>query len=345
MTSAPQPGFTRWSISSTTDPTALDRYREGLAGWYSASDFDPGALPRFFTDNVVRQFGDYVVGRGRSIGQTLMRGPRQIRESGLDGVVLLLDLGGMAGDIDGVSVSARPGTVHVRHLSRPSAARVATVDAVTIALPREVAPAWLLESRCHGASIDGGGAAGRVLANHMIALAAAAAQMTEEDGIASVDAALTLVEQSFHNSGRFSPDQTRALYAGIRAAATALIDRRLTDPDLDVGSLVGALRVSRATLFRAFAEEGGINTHIRQRRLQSARLALLARVGRRPTVAEVAHAHGFVSESHFSRLFRAAYGEAPGALGALAPGRSGAIHGQQIGDIRYDLVLGWIKGG
>ena len=342
MASVAPTDLTRWNISAVNDPTALDRYREGLAAWYRASDFDAQALPRFFTDNVVRQFGGYVVGRGRSIGQTLVRGPREIRHSDMDGVILLLDLGGMTGDIDGVSVNGRPGTVHVRHLSRPSAARVAAVDAITIALPRHAAPAWLLEPRYHGACINGGSAVGRVLVNHMAALAAAAAQMSVVEGVASVRAALTLAEQAFRSSGRFSPDQVRALYAGIRASATALIDQRLTDPDLNVGSLVSALGVSRATLFRAFPETGGISSNIRQRRLQSAREALIRRTGRQPTIAEIAHAHGFVSESHFSRLFSAAFGESPGAVGS--DGRD-VLHDLPQGEMRYDLVLGWIKGG
>lgn len=342
MATAARTDFTRWNISVVKDPTALDRYREGLAAWYSASDFDTHALPRFFTDNMVRLFGAYVVGRGRSIGQTLVRGPREIRHSGMDGVILLLDLGGITGDIDGVSVRGRPGTVHVRHLSRPSASRVEAVDAITIALPREVAPPWLLEPRYHGAYIDGGSAVGRVLVNHMTALAAAAPQMSVPEGVASVHAALTLAEQAFRNSGRFSPDQARALYAGIRASATALIDQRLKDPEFNIGSLVSALGVSRATLFRAFPETGGINSCIRQQRLQSAREALIRRTGRRPTVAEIAHAHGFVSESHFSRLFSAAFGESPGAAG---PGGRDVLQGSPQGDMRYDLVLGWIKGG
>lgn len=339
MTVAPQAHIARWNISAANDVDALDRYRDGLSDWYGATDFEEAALPRFFTDNLVCRFGDYVVGRGRSIGQVLVRGAHEIRRSHLDGVVLLLDLAGMDGDIDGVRVSGRPGTVHVRHLSRPSGARVAMVDAITIAIPREVAPVWILEPRFHGASIDDRPAIGRVLINHMTALSAAAPRMGCEEGIASVRAALTLAEKAFLNTGQLAPEQTRTVYAGIRASADALIDRRLIDPDLGIGSLIGALGVSRATLFRAFADNGGINGHIRRRRLHRARVALMERDGRSPTVAEIAHSHGFVSESHFSRLFRAAYGEAPGAVRA---GR--ALTPCGVGDMRYDLVLGWMSG-
>lgn len=331
----------QWSITTANDPDALDRYREGLADWYGASGFDEAKLPRFFTDNVVCQFGEFVVGRGRSIGQTLTRGIHEVRRSGLDGVLLLLDFGGIEGDIDGVRISGRPGTVHVRHLARPSAARAAIVDAVTIVVPRALAPAWLLEPRLHGACIDEGRAIGRVLINHMTALSAAAPTMGPEEGIVSVEAVLTLTEKAFLDSGRLSRAETRAVYAGIRASATALIHKRLTDPALGVGDLTGALGVSRATLFRAFADGRGIDSYIRRQRLHRARSVLLGRAGRRPSVAEIAHAHGFASESHFSRLFKAVYGEAPGSVRADRP----SPDRQQADGIRYDLVFDWMKAG
>lgn len=343
MSGTALPSIARWNISAANDSSALERYRVGLADWYTASDFNEATLPRFFTDNLVCRFGDYVVGRGRSIGQTLVRGVREIRRSELNGFVLLLDLAGMMGEIDGVSFNGRPGTVHVRDLSRPSAGRVDAVDAITLAMPREAAPAWLLEPCFHGRRIDGGTAVGRVLINHLTTLAAAAPRMRLEDGVTSAQAALTLAERAFRNSGHFAPDQTKALYAGLRASATALINRRLDDPDLSIGDLIGALGVSRATLFRAFAADGGIAVEIRRRRLQGARAALLNRVGRQPTIAEIAHMHGFISESHFSRVFRTTYGAPPGAV---CPVRPGPIdHEQFDGDMRYDVVLGWIKGG
>lgn len=342
MTSTAGPAIARWNISAAGDSSALERYQTGLADWYAASEFGEAALPRFFTDNLVCLFGDYVVGRGRSIGQTLVRGVREIRRSQLDGFVLLLDLAGMTGEIDGVSFSGRPGTIHVRDLSRPSAARVEAVDAITVAMPREAAPAWLLEQSFHGARIDSTDAVGRVLINHMTTLAAAAPRMRLQDGVASVQAALTLAEKALLNSGHFPPHQRAALYAGLRASATALIDQRLNEPDLSLGSLMRTLGVSRATLFRAFAIDGGIYAHIQQRRLHRARMALLNRVGRQPTIAEIAHHHGFVSESHFSRAFNAKYSERPGAV---RPTRKATLDGgQSDSDMRYDVVLGWIKG-
>ena len=109
MTVPSPTNIARWNISAANDVDALDRYRDGLADWYGATGFEEAALPRFFTDNMICQFGDYVVGRGRSIGQVLVRGVHEIRRSQLDGVVLLLDLAGLDGDIDGVRVGTAEG--------------------------------------------------------------------------------------------------------------------------------------------------------------------------------------------------------------------------------------------
>lgn len=341
MSATARPGLARWNVSAADDPDAVDRYREGLSSLYEASDLGADPLIGFFTDNTIYEFGNIVLSRGRSIEQTLTRGPEEIRRSGLDSVTLLLDFAGMEGDIDGLSVNGRPGTVHVRHQNRPSRARVAAVDVITITLPREAAPDWLLDPRLHGASIGSGPAIGRVLINHMSALSSTAPALGLDRALDSIHAALVLAEKAFRNSGRLSSDQTRAVYGSIRAAATQHIDRNLTEPDLGIQQLTRAIGVSRATLFRAFSESGGITRHITHLRLQRARSALLARRGRSPSVAEIAHRHGFASEAHFSRLFKRSYGDPPGAV-RPHPMSQTPPHSD---DIRYDLLLGWMKGG
>ncbi|KQY66784.1 MULTISPECIES: helix-turn-helix domain-containing protein [unclassified Brevundimonas] len=328
-----------WSISAKDVPSALDFYLNGISDWYGVSEIDHGQA--FFTDNIVYQFGPYVLGRGRSVGQVLVRGPGEIRRSGLDSVALMLDLAGMKGDADGVDINTPAGSFHLRDLARPSALKVGAVDAVVLAMPRDVAPRWLVDRNFHGLTIDGTSRLSRLLTGQLIALLESAPSLTVEDGLASIEAALVLAGRAFTDTGRLSTDQTAAVYRGLRSSAVALIDRAVHDPHFTIGSLTHALGVSRATLFRAFALSGGVQLYIKHRRLEFAREALLARVGRRPTIGEIAHAHGFVSESHFSRSFRDHYGQAPGAV--QSPGPSARPASDQAG-IRYDLVLGWMSG-
>lgn len=333
------PGLAAWRVTSDDYPLAEEFYRSAIRDWYGVSHLDPDRT--FFTDNRIYRFGDYVIGRGRSVGQMLVRGPDEIRRSGLDSVAIMLDLAGMKGDADGRDVNAAPGSFHLRDLARPSAFTVEAVDAVVLTMPRDRAPAWLVDRHIHGLSMDGTPQISRLLTGHLMSLLEAASGLSVEEGVTSIEAALVMVEHAFKNTGKLTATQSEAVYRRLRASAIVLIDQRLHDPDLKIDQLIRVLGASRATLFRAFASSGGINLYIRQRRLDRAREALRARGGRHPSVAEIARAHGFVSESHFSRSFQDQFGHRPGAHQTPAPppppGDPGAI--------RYDLLLDWVSGG
>ena len=270
----------------------------------------------------------------------LRRGPEEIRRSAIDSVAVMLDLAGMKGDADGRDVNAPPGSFHLRDLARPSALRVDFVDAIVLAMPRDRAPSWLVDQNVHGMSLDGTSQITRLLTGHLVALLDAAPGLSLEEGVASIEAALVMVERAFKSTGQLTASQSAALYRRLRASAVALIDQKLHERDLKIDDLVRALGASRATLFRAFASSGGINLHIRHRRLDRAHEALLAREGRHPSIAEIARAHGFASESHFSRSFQDRFGHRPGAL----QGSDRTAAAAELGGIRYDLVLDWIGG-
>lgn len=331
-------GATAWKVSAADIPEAEEFYRHAIRDLYGVSHIDRNRP--FFTDNLVYQIGDYVIARGRSVGQALVRTPDEIRRSGLDSVMLILDLAGMKGDVDGRDVNAPPGSFHLRDLARPSAGRVEAVDVIVLTVPRSRAPAWLIDRNAHGSSVDGSPQISRLLNGHLTALLEAAPRLSVAEGVASVEAALALAERAFRNSGSLDATQSAAVRRRLRASAISLIDRRLHEPELKIDQLIHTLGASRATLFRAFESSGGISHFIKQNRLERAREALLARRGRDPSVAEIARLHGFRSESHFSRSFQDRFGHRPGTL--EASDRPAAAAG--LGGIRYDLVLDWVGG-
>ena len=332
------PGVAAWNITSNDNPLAEEIYRSTIRDWYDVSRLD--ADRSFFTKNRIYQFGDYVIGRGRSVGQMMVRGPDEIRRSGLDSVAIILDLAGMKGDADGRDVNAPPGSFHLRDLARPSASRVDAVDAILLAVPRDRAPAWLVERNIHGLSIDGTPQISRLLTGHLMGLLQAAGGLSVEEGVTSIEAALVMVERAFRSTGELNETQAEAVYRRLRASAIFLIDQRLHDPDFKIDQLIRLLGASRATLFRAFASSGGINLYIRHRRLVRAREVLLARRGRCPSVAEIARAHGFTSVSHFSRSFQEQFGHRPGVHPIAAPPPTPG----DSREMRYDLLLQWIGG-
>jgi len=110
-------------------------------------------------------------------------------------------------------------------------------------------------------------------------------------------------------------------HASLLARAQSHIRSHLDDPELDVESIAAALSVSTSTLARLFA---GAGTTV-MRWLWDERLATSHRVlveGRARQVTEVALSCGFSSFSHFSRSFKARYGQSPNTL--MKSGRSAA---------------------
>jgi AraC family transcriptional regulator, positive regulator of tynA and feaB len=88
---------------------------------------------------------------------------------------------------------------------------------------------------------------------------------------------------------------------------------RLEDPDLEVESIAHALNVSQSTLSRAFASEGTtVIRYLWKLRLDAGHMAL--REGRASRVLDVALGCGFANASHFSRMFKDAYGVLPHTL-------------------------------
>lgn len=95
--------------------------------------------------------------------------------------------------------------------------------------------------------------------------------------------------------------------------AKKFIESRLDDPLLTVSSIANAVRVSDRTLMRIFAESGITPMRwVWRRRLEAAYSAL--QEGRVRRVTEAAFRYGFSDMSHFSRMFKVAFGHSPKEL-------------------------------
>jgi AraC-like DNA-binding protein len=89
------------------------------------------------------------------------------------------------------------------------------------------------------------------------------------------------------------------------------IARHYDDPDLNVGDLSRRLGLSTRYIQMAFAEEGiSPSSYIWSTRLEAA-AKLLRSEGADMSITEIAFRSGFTSSSHFSTLFKDAYGMTP----------------------------------
>ena len=96
------------------------------------------------------------------------------------------------------------------------------------------------------------------------------------------------------------------------------IERHLHQPGFGVEQICRELGTSRASAYRLFAPDGGVNNYVMQRRLERAMRELSSTAPARGRVAQVAARWGFNDVSHFSRRFKSRFGISPG--GAMNSG-------------------------
>lgn len=98
----------------------------------------------------------------------------------------------------------------------------------------------------------------------------------------------------------------------LLAQLRAYIDDKLSDPALDPHRIAEANFVSVRTLHGIFSREGtSVSTWIRSRRLELCREDLASPLHDHLPIGTIAARYGLIDPAHFSRLFKAAYGEAP----------------------------------
>lgn len=90
------------------------------------------------------------------------------------------------------------------------------------------------------------------------------------------------------------------------------IDENLGDPGLSPVSIAEANYISTRHLHNVFREKGTtVSSYIRSRRLEKCYLDLTSPVRLDVPIAVVGNRWGFVDAAHFSRVFKATYGESP----------------------------------
>ena len=121
----------------------------------------------------------------------------------------------------------------------------------------------------------------------------------------------TLIELAKAVARRRFDDAEPLLAPALAQAAKDIAERRLAEPELSAAMLARELNVSARTLQRAFTAVGEtVTSYIRQRRLEEARLALIA-PSAALSVSEIAAYWQFADSSHFIRTFKKHYGRTP----------------------------------
>jgi len=304
------------TIPSNVVDTGAVPPRERFALWHDAlsatheaqlpEDSDPAAFSAMARG---WNLGHLLLIETRSTPQYLHRSPRMIRADQTDHYIIRLQRQGRwTSEVDGRTVEAGAGTVMVLDMARATTARTTDIENINVLLPRDALDDMLIPFDMHGLRLNG--ATATLLRSHLVTLAANLPQVQPGDSGHIAGATLSLVAACLAPSRQAVARARAPLDAARLTQIRRYVDHHLRSPDLSPQSICQALGLSRSTLYAVCEPVGGVAAFIQKRRLERVH-AILADPRDHRRISEIAYQHGFVSEAHFSRAFRRAFGVSP----------------------------------
>jgi AraC-like DNA-binding protein len=181
---------------------------------------------------------------------------------------------------------------------------------LTMFVPRAMVEAALPDAdSIHGRVVQQGAPLTQLVMNHALALSRELPNMGAAQAAHELDAGAQLLLAAFRKQASLTGDARAAVQAAVMSQVRRYVEANLNAPDLSPSSVVDALHLKRATIYRWFEHEGGLGAYIRNRRLREAADELV----RFPHlhVIDIAYGLGFNSASDFTRAFRRAFGLSP----------------------------------
>jgi AraC-like DNA-binding protein len=292
----------------TVGPRFWQAFRDSLGHLYTMSLPTPSEEERFTLTTRTYPTPRAILMRTQGTGFAMTRGPAQIAR-GADQLIIYLELEGSCDtDCAGRRGRVETGDISIVDYARPFHSVSTDYANLILHLARDSVPAALLALEPHGLVFPRDSGAARLIGAALREFYAQADSLTVIEAEAAIEGIVALTTAS-----------ARARLAGSEAdhvksrrkAALDYIDANLGNARLGPGEIADAANVSRASLYRLLAAEGGVRAVLLTRRLDQALRLMLADDKDERSLMDVARGCGFGGASQFSRAFRARFGMAP----------------------------------
>jgi AraC-like DNA-binding protein len=296
------------NIQRAFGPQIWRAFRDTLTHLYTVSLPVPSDEERFTLVSRTYPTPRAILMRTEGTGFTMTRGAAQIA-LGADQLIIYLGLEGSSeADCSGVRKRIEAGDVAIIDYARPYHSASSDYANLIVHLTRDSLPAALLALEPHGLVFRRGSGAARLISAAMRELFSLADDLTVNEAEAAIDGIVALTTACAR--ARLAGDEADHVKSRRRAALD-YIDAHLGNPRLGPGEIAEAANVSRASLYRLLADEGGIRAVLSTRRLDQALRLMLADSKDERSLTDIAKSCGFGGTSQFSRAFRARFNVPP----------------------------------
>jgi AraC-like DNA-binding protein len=295
-------------------PQFWQAFRDTFAHIYTLSLPDPSEEARFTLSTHTYHMPSAILMRCQGTAFIMTRGPAVVARSP-DQLLIYLEIEGSCdNDWAGQHGRVGPGDVQIVDYARPFHSVTTDYENLIVILARESVPAALLALEPHGLVFPSGSGAARLIGAAIQEFYAQAEHLTVSAGEAAIEGivALTTAFARARLAGD-EPDHVKSR----RKAALDYMDAHLGNAQLGPDEIADAASVSRASLYRLLAAEGGIRAVLSTRRLDQALRLLLGDDNDERSLTEVAKRCGFGGTTQFNRAFRARFGLPPRQYRAL----------------------------
>ncbi|WP_448097662.1 helix-turn-helix domain-containing protein [Luteibacter yeojuensis] len=241
------------------------------------------------------------------------RGDRELAvQGGRDFYCLhLVTAGALLGNFHGAELLAGVGDICILDLAQMANCQIEGRSTLSMALTRQAMEAVVGKRNLHGAVLKARWPMTRLIASYVRELCLLEAPLTDTQAVAAQDAVLTLLLAAL--KGQEPGEATRASPpgAGLHQRILEFVARNIYLLELSPEFLCRRFNVSRAHLYRAFADDGGVAKVLRNMRLDAVYRELTQTDHAPRSITELAYTLGFSSGNQLLRSFRTRFGMTP----------------------------------
>ncbi|VWC97083.1 helix-turn-helix domain-containing protein [Burkholderia contaminans] len=244
----------------------------------------------------------------RNVTYGMSRTPQQARADGFDHYYLiLLRSGGITWRFGARYFDTKPGGLYLIDSAGAFDCTVTTGDATIVTLPRDLFHPDV--AKLNGCAISP--AMTEILTDYLGSLQSNLSGLSVAQIPHLVQATTNLLTACVQTSRDAVMQADTEINVLLRERVKKYIEENLTDPELSPEKICRTVGISRPRLYRFFDEDGGVMRVIQRKRLMRVRSILADPSRPKVRIADLAWRYGFLSDKHFSRIFKAEFGHSP----------------------------------